>query len=160
MSSKVLALKSGIAASHVPETVLLFCIRADQVPLHPPVDFRADQVPSRTTWLRSLKSVQEPLAAFLLLGRTRANHRPWKTWLAPAVAVQLPCRVEEGCWAKAQKGSSIPAAKTHFFAVIPPHTLMKCSPTAPLKPGPCWFRPDSFEIDFLLLGPWRLHKGA
>ena len=36
----------------------------------PLADFWADQVPSRTTWLLSLKSAQEPLAAFLVAGRT------------------------------------------------------------------------------------------
>src|SRR5260370_28233592 len=126
MSSKVLPLKSAIAASHVPETVLLFCIRADQVPRQPLVDFRADQVPSRTTWLLSLTSAQEPLAAFLASGRTRANQRPRRNRLGPAVAIQLPCRVDGACWATAQEASSRVTAKTHFFGALTPCTLRQC----------------------------------
>src|SRR5713101_1431740 len=112
MSSKVLPLKSAIAASHVPERVLLFYIRADQVP-------------SRMTWLLSLTSVQEPLPAFLASGRTRANQRPRRNRLGPAVAIQLPCRVDGACWAPAQEASSRVTAKTHFFVVITPCTLLQ-----------------------------------
>ena len=117
MSSSVLPSKSAIAAFHVPETVLPFCMRADQVPRQPFVDFWADQVPSRTTWLLSLKSAQEPLAAFLVSGRTRADQRPRRNRLGPAVAIQLPCSAGGACWARAQKATSRVTAKVHFFMI-------------------------------------------
>ena len=90
MSSKLLQLESAISASHVPETEPPFCIRADQVPCQPRADFRAAQVPSRTIWLTSLRSVQEPWAAFLVSGRTWADHLPRKTRFGPGAAIQLP----------------------------------------------------------------------
>src|ERR1700731_3948884 len=100
MSSKVLPLKSAIAAFHVPETFLP-SIRAVQVPCQPLANFRADQVPSRTIWWFSPRSVQEPRATFLLGGRTWADHLPWKVRFDPAVAIQLPRSTEGACWATA-----------------------------------------------------------
>src|SRR5260370_38318143 len=122
MTSKVLPLKAAIAASHVPETVLLCCIRADQVPRQLLVDFRADQVPSSTTWLLSLTRDQEPLAAFLASGRTRANQCPRRNRLGPAVAIQLPCQVDVPCGATHQEGSNKVTPKPHFFCEITPWT--------------------------------------
>ena len=100
ISSNVLPLKSANAAFHVPETVLP-SIRAVHVPRQPSANFRADQVPSRTIWSFSLRSVQEPRAIFLLGGRTWADHLPWKVRFDPAVAIQLPRSTGGACWATA-----------------------------------------------------------
>ena len=116
MSSKVLPLKCAIAAFHVPETVLPFFIRADQVPCQPPAVFRADQVPSRTVWFLSLKSVQEPLAAFFVAGRTWANQRPLRYRFGPVVAIQLPCSTAGACCATAYE-TRTSTAKRHFFCI-------------------------------------------
>jgi len=144
MSSKVLPLKSAIAAFHVPETVLPFIIRADQVPRQPLADFRADQVPSRTTWLLSPKSAQEPLAAFLAAGRTWADQRPRRNLFCPAVAIQLPFSAEGVCWATAHEASSRVTASVHFFI----------GNTAPA--GSPWFKIQSYlQRRSGPWGPWR-----
>src|SRR5207248_3210705 len=60
---------SGTLDDHIPDNGAPRLTRADHVPCQPCEDFFADQVPSRTTRLLSLKRVQEPLAALCVEGR-------------------------------------------------------------------------------------------